>query len=107
MTILGTYILVSLGFVAVAMIEFAVILLLNRKTTPAISQEKGLDRTKNDLKMFQSKTKINTILDENIKNTKKQNGAVPPVHVLDLIAFCVHSSAYLIFNTLYWNEYFN
>ena len=107
MTILGTYILVSLGFVSVAMIEFAVILLLNRKTTPVISQEKGLDRTKNDLKMFHSKTKIDTILGGNIKNTKKQNIAIPPVHVLDLIAFCVHSSAYLIFNTLYWNECFN
>ena len=107
MTILGTYILVSLGFVAVAMIEFAVILLLTRKTTPTIRQEKGLDRTKNNLTMLQSKTKINTILDGNIKNTKKPNVAIPPVHVLDLIAFCVHSSAYLIFNTLYWNDFFN
>ena len=109
MTILGTYILVSLGFVAIAMIEFAFILLLKRRVNLEKSAEEGLSltRSKKMLSMLKVKTKTYPTLIDNFEEKGKQKPFVTPINLLDLVAFCLHSSAFLIFNALYWNDCFH
>ena len=109
MTILGTYILVSLGFVAIAIIEFAFILLLKRRgSSEKIAEEDlGLTKNKKMLSMLKVKTKTYPTLIDNIEEKGKQKTFATPINLLDLVAFCLHSSAFLIFNALYWNNCFH
>ena len=88
MTILGTYILVSLAFVAFAMVEFAFIVLLKRRATMHQNEQKVVD--------------VNPMHNGVRKDGKPCLGA-PPIHIIDVTAFFMHFVAYLIFNIWYWN----
>ena len=111
MNILGMYILVSLGFVACAMIEFAFVLLLNRRAMLKMNDKQDSSRVENNskkhLKKLKLKTKVIAIHNGNLKGGCKTQASTLPLHKFDLIAFCAHSAAYVIFNTWYWKEYFN
>ena len=111
MTILGTYILVSLGFVAITMIEFAFILLLKRRVSleNIAGEDLGLTKSKKMLSMLKVKTKTYPTLIDNFEEKGKQKAFATPSksNLLDLVAFCLHSSAFLIFNALYWNNCFH
>ena len=110
MTILGTYILVSLGFVAIAMIEFAFILLLNRRAMVKVNAEGHEDLMKSSRKnvnFFGSKSKLNSILNGIWNDFEKPHVSAPKSHILDLVAFSLHFVSFLIFNTFYWNKYSN
>ena len=109
MTILGTYILVSLGFVAIAMIEFAFILLLKRRVNLEKNAEDDLCLTRNNkmMSMLKVQTKTYPTLIENFEENGKRPAFATPINLLDLVAFCLHSAAFLIFNALYWNNFFH
>ena len=111
MNILGMYILVSLGFVAGAMIEFAFVILLNRRTMLKMNDKQDSNRVEKNSKKqritLKLKTKVTAINNVNLKDGSKTQASALPLHKLDLIAFCAHSAAYVVFNTWYWNKYFN
>ena len=90
MTILGTYILVSLAFVAFAMVEFAFIITLNRRA-----------------KINQNERQIAEMYP--MQNGARKDDApcvgAPPIHIIDITAFFMHFVAYLNFNIWYWNQY--
>ena len=90
MTILGTYILVSLAFVAFAMVEFAFIIMLNRRATMHQHEQKVAE--------------MYPIYNGACKDGKPCVG-VPLIHIIDITAFFLHFVAYLIFNIWYWNQY--
>ena len=105
MTILGIYILVSLGFVAIALVEFAIILFLKRRTEFINDAAKDLDlvQTKNMKKMRMRTSKV--VCREVQKNDPQLNLTALKVHVSDMVAICVHFVAFLMFNIYYWNKY--
>ena len=106
MTILGIYILVSLGFVALAMAEFAFILLLNRRMSVSTNANKDLGIRKKEKKGYpakmRSKVKVNTNMNKAPKSVANQGVQIPPSHIIDVAAFCVHFVAFLVFNVMYW-----
>ena len=65
------------------------------------------NNSKKHLKTLKLKTNVITIHNGNLKDGSKTQASPLPLHKFDLIAFCAHSAAYVIFNTWYWNEYFN
>ena len=109
MTILGTYILVSLAFVSIAMMEFAFIILLNRRTMMKINtqedKEKAKRKVKKSFRMANTKRKLKANHDKTSKQGGKISVSVPPVHIVDFVAFWIHFSAFLLFNLFYWNTY--
>ena len=111
MTILGMYILVSLGFVAIALIEFAFILFLKRRTEFIHDAPKDLNlaqtKNKKNMRMLTSKVVASTVCREVQKNDPQRDLAVSKVHVIDMVAICVHFVAFLMFNIYYWNKYLN
>ena len=111
MTILGTYILVSLGFVAVALVEFAFILFLKRRTEFINDAKKDLDQTqkksRKKLRMLKSKVAASKVCNEVRKNDSQTNSGLSKVHVIDMAAICVHFVAFLMFNVYYWSRYLN
>ena len=110
MTILGTYILVSLAFVAFAMVEFAFIIMLNRKVTTKQNEQKVVelhnDKRKKQLRTSKYKVKVQPTRNEARKDGKSCV-RVPPIHIIDLTAFFLHFVAFLIFNICYVNKYGN
>ena len=119
---LGVYLLVSLFFVVFAMLEFAVVLLVQRdqdsKRNSFISQEKSNIET-----AFTKKGTTNTTINEMIGNdinevkdiqkdnsTKNKNTRkIFRLHSLqlstdniDMMAFILYVAFYIIFNLFYW-----
>ena len=93
-----------LGFVVVAMLEFALIILINRRATiQRNSQDKFISERKS-AKSISSITKNwpHGIMDK--KEEKEIKFVVPPIHVIDFIFFWVHLSSFLIFNIIYWSS---
>ena len=88
MTILGTYILVSLAFVALAMVEFAIIIMVKRRAPLHQNEQKVAE--------------MNPMHNEARKDGKPCLGT-PPIHIIDIAAFFMHFAAFLIFNISYWN----
>ena len=109
MTILGIYILVSLGFVAIALVEFAIILFLKRRAEFINDAPKDLNlnqkKNKKKMKMLKSKVVDSEICKEVRKNNPQLNLAASKAHVIDMVAICVHFVAFLMFNIYYWNWY--
>ena len=109
MTILGTYILVSLGFVACAIIEFAFVLMLKRRNQSEMTIKEDIDLVKTKgqkhLKLFPPRSKINGILNVSNNEACKENAKASSVNRFDLAAFCLHLAAFLMFNAMYWNKY--
>ena len=109
MTILGMYILVSLGFVAIALVEFAIILFFKRKTEFTNDAPKDLDLTqkanKKKMRMLKSKVVASKLCNEVRKHDSQLNATLSKVDVIDMVAICVHFVAFFMFNVYYWNEY--
>ena len=105
MTILGIYILVSLGFVALAMAEFAFMLLLNRRMSLSTNAKTNMGIRKKGSKGCLAKMKSKVQVKSNISHLKsvvEQRVQIPPAHIIDLVAFWVHFIAFLVFNLMYW-----
>ena len=108
MNILGQYLIVSLGFVILAVIEFAIISHLNRigeekkkyennKVFPELTANL-IDVKTSDQHKDNSKAKIG--------RTKKSiwKFAFTSIHTYDLIAFLVHFISFLAYNIIYWYQ---
>ena len=116
--------MVSLVFVVFALIEFALILVLNRRqaiksnsgqsgTTP--KKENGIPLTAEKLfrrvaplTVVEEKENVrletaNAIADGSRMTTElgKSVFVIPPIHVIDFIAFWVHFSCFMLFNLIY------
>ena len=117
MNALGIYLLVSLFFVLATMVEFAVVLVLDRYYPKDDNKEsqKRHDKTKarrrNAKKNFWSRTKgylmnfqdaeNNSIL--NKKKSRKTSCSL--TEKMDLIALLIFMSIYFIFNCVYFMHY--
>ena len=100
--------MVSLAFVVVAMLEFACIILISRKGALKSITEKEIAKKNKDKKAMALKTKKNIHPSSN-KAKKEKSGAkliIPPSHVIDSVAFCVHFLSFLIYNIIYWTDDF-
>ena len=93
-----------LGFVVVAMLEFAFIILINRRATIKKNSIDNFISERKSAKSMNSITKNwpNSIIEK--KEEKEIRFAVPPIHVIDFGFFWVHLSSFLIFNIIYWNS---
>ena len=101
---IGKYLLGCLGFVVVAMLEFALIILINRRATIKKNSKDNFISERKSAKSMNSITKNwpNSIMEK--KEEKEIRFAVPPIHVIDFVFFWVHLSSFLIFNIIYWNS---
>ena len=105
MNILGEYVLVSLGFVLGAMIEFAFIDYFNRMkdkkskingdTYDAIKKK----TKKKNLKLAKLRSKIGPM---NKKESQKKL-----TNKMELIAFFLHFSSFVFYNVFYWIKNLN
>ena len=108
MNILGEYVLVSLGFVLGAMIEFAFINYFNRMTDEKLKQNGDSSDTikkrtkKKPLKLSKLRSKIGPI---NV--TKIQMNPIKLTNKMELIAFFLHFSSFLFYNVFYWLKNLN
>ena len=89
MNAIGIYLLVSLGFVVAAMIEFALIILWNRAASVNIVEPKTIERTKS---LFYSK----------MTESKKNPFGMNAIYFLDFLSFWRFLACYAIFNFIYW-----
>ena len=105
MNILGQYLIVSLGFVVGAVIEFAIIHHLN-------ATRKGELKNENN-RVFPEQTNGNN---KNKKNRQKQFKKKNKFNVtfsfsslsrFDLGAFLIHFLSFLLFNVVYWYQNLN
>ena len=51
---------------------------------------------------MKSKVKVKTNINRHLKSVAKQGVQTPPTHIIDLVAFCVHFVAFVVFNVMYW-----
>ena len=122
---LGFYLLISIGFVVFALIEFAVIVVIHRRSTKKgtlskIKQDQGSNnkisfKRPNDefsltplslnirgsAKIIDSNEETNPMIEESGKCTL----SISSIQAIDLGAFIFHFTAFLLFNFLYWNKY--
>ena len=105
MNILGQYLIVSLGFVVGAVIEFAIINHLN-------TTREGEQKDENN-RVFPEQKNVNTKNKKNPQNNfKKKNKfnftfSFSSMNRFDLGAFLIHFLSFLLFNTVYWYQNFN
>ena len=92
-----------LGFVVIAMLEFALIILINRRATIQKNSKNDTTRERKSAKSMNSVTKVRPFSTLEKKQEKEIKFVVPPIHVIDLVFFWVHLSSFLIFNIIYWN----
>ena len=112
---LGVYLLSSLVFVVAALLEFAFVVLLNRKPRPVGNSlddgnpgecvmNSGWGRGRKIASKESSTIKILEAINKQIHDKKyvkpMPNG--PPAHVVDLISFCVYIFSFIVFNVIYW-----
>ena len=98
MNALGIYLLVSLCFVVLAMIEFAIILLWSRvpRTNGAIVSPKVFERRASH---FSGDKKEK-------HNLKKGPFGMSSMYILDFISFWSFLIFYLVFNVVYWTHFY-
>ena len=123
MDVLGEYIFVCLVFVVFALLEFALIIILNRKTSTKNKQEKresSLLQHENNLELTKSGVAKITFIPDHSKETSLHNtdqermiimergmGCIPstqPIHIMDLIASFCFPLAFVIYNCIYWGR---
>ena len=116
---LGVYLLGSLVFVVLALLEFAFIVLLNRmpkivnKNVHDGTTEKGryviaerLRRRKIDGEKNSSGNRLRKGEERlQLWNRFKVIFNMPPIHVVDLITFCLYIFLFISFNAVYWMTY--
>ena len=119
--------MVSLGFVVCALIEFAFILLLNRRVTKKKNTLKyeQMSKTNNTnnlsivtpsrrvapLAIVEEKERMHLKIVKEMQHRKKLMKeidrsfcSVPSVHVVDFVAFWVHLFFFSLYNCIYWSE---
>ena len=116
---LGVYLLWSLVFVVFALLEFAFVVMLSR--VPSISkknfhgstEEKRTHFIAERLRQRKIANKASSAVDrreegdEQLKDRKwmKVISKMPPIHIVDLVSFCLYIFLFISFNTLYWMNY--
>ena len=126
MDMLGEYILFCLVFVVLAILEFALVIMLNRRTNLKKTQKKvklRLLREKNNAKSqkhgvakiafledHSRETWLSNTNQNSVKGTERDNRgmefipSISPIHVIDLTAAFVFSLAFVIYNCFYWSR---
>ena len=103
--------MVSLGFVIFAMIEFALVLLLNRRSaTKTSAEDKQKLFRKNDvvdIKIMNPKARIQPFQKKITTQDEGFKFVMPPTHVVDIVAFWFHLLSFVFYNVIYWNENVN
>ena len=120
---LGEYIIVCLVFVVVALFEFALIIILNRKIDAKKTHEKrdsNLLREQN-ISMSQKhggakiafvedpskETCLSNADQERVNGTKRIAECIPsisPIHVIDFTASFIYPLAFVMYNCFYWSR---
>ena len=108
MNILGQYLLVSLGFVVVAVIEFALVDHLNRIVDLKRKSENEKKQTKQTKDAILTIAKLNTKVKPSQKYEVKKKSTfmlvISSIRLFDFIAFLLHFLAFVAFNIVYWNQ---
>ena len=122
---LGLYLLVSLVFVILALVEFACVALLSRRDSPGeanleIGTVQKLDKETNTMdKTSQTLQKRETPNEQtftvngwleglgNLQNQKKIKlfSNLPSIHIVDAISFLLFCFLFALFNVIYWIHY--
>ena len=120
---LGEYIFICLVFVVVALLEFAFIIILNRKSgakkTPEKSESSLLKHENNSeltslgvakiafLEDHSKETYFNNA-DQERKNRAKSSlecmPSIQPIHAMDLAAAVIFPLAFIMYNCIYWSR---
>ena len=107
LNVLGEYLLVSLGFVVAAIVEFALVILLNRRAKLTLDTKGNNSSPRKDctetLHVCQLRGKIwpKHLTNSNGKSILK----MPSVYVVDFVAFWAHLSSFLLYNIIYWIQH--
>ena len=116
MNALGLYLLVSLVFVILALVEFAFVALLSRVANPdenKINDDKTDIKTNEDIENPERKEAPNrqgSFVNVWIKGLEKVQyqkkvapfSNMPPIHVVDVISFFLFTFLFVGFNIIYW-----
>ena len=116
---LGVYLLWSLVFVVFALLEFAFVVMLSR--APSVSKknfhgsatEKRTHFIAERLHQRKIANKASSAVDrrekgdQQLKDRKwmKVISKMPPIHIVDLVSFCLYIFLFISFNTFYWMNY--
>ena len=92
---LGVYLLISLVFVVLAMVEFALVLLWSRASSSLTIK----NRFKKMLFIRKGKP-ISEMMGRKDEALEKTS-----FHTVDLVSFFAHLLFYFIFNVIYWTHY--
>ena len=94
-----------LGFVVVAMFEFALIILINRREAAKRSfQDDKNNRERKSARKLRFKMKIQPTLKKAKSKNMEIKSIIVSAHVIDFVSFWIHFSGFLIFNIIYWND---
>ena len=94
-----------LGFVVVAMFEFALVILFNRREAAKRSfQDDRNNKERKPAKKLRFKMKIQPTLRKANSENMEIKSIIVSAHVIDFVSFWIHFSAFLIFNIIYWND---
>ena len=93
MNALGIFLLVSLGFVVLAMIEFAVVILCSRSPRIITRMKKAYQR------------RITNSSEEK-ENSNDNPLGISSANLLDFVSFWCFLVFYLAFNCAYWAHYY-
>ena len=125
---LGIYLLSSLVFVVAALLEFAVVIFINRITMTRkevwenkLALEKGVcfsSHKTNCKKQVKFQNNIQPKKNPDVGGSRKETTelqqletnwtlSLPFINRIDCIAFCVHIVLYFLFNVAYWGLYFS
>ena len=103
---LGAYLLVSLGFVVGAMVEFALVLLVSRRPDLKIGfKNKTIDEEKKEIRSCWGETSASKVYPKEAEiesYERKSTWTWPLVNKVDFIAFWVHLALFLSYNLGYW-----
>ena len=120
---LGEYIIVCLVFVVVALFEFALIIILNRKADAKEKDEKrksNLLQEQNNYELqkhggakrafvgdHSKETSLSNADQQRVNGTKRSMGCVPsisPIHAIDFTASFIYPLAFVMYNCFYWSR---
>ena len=116
---LGLYLLVSLVFVILALVEFAFVALLSRVANPVenqIHEEKADKKTNENIETPERKEAPNrqgsfiNLWMKGLEKTQYQKKVkpfsnMPPIQVIDVISFFLFAFLFVVFNIIYWIIY--
>ena len=108
MNILGEYVLVSLGFVLGAMIEFALVNYFKRMNDKKLKQNgDGHDTINNrSVKKIPKFSRLRSKI-RPINKTENQSYPMKLTKKMELMAFFLHISSFLFYNVFYWIKNLN